>query len=58
MTIQVVETEHGFEITWDPNDPVESVLSEWTEEVFMKVIMDAARDVLAEHTFEGDFLEK
>lgn len=64
MTIEVVNTESGFEISWDPNDPVESVLSGWTEEQFIEILMAAANDVLArhdikeEHSFEEGFLAK
>lgn len=39
-------TEHedgkGFLIEWDANDPVESVFNEWSEEDFIKVIMEEA----------------
>ena len=58
MTIQVTETKHGFEIAWDPGDPVEAGLNDWTEEDFIKVITEAANNVLAEHSFEEGFLEK
>lgn len=43
------ETEEGFEITWDPDDPIESVFNTWTEEDFIRVIMEAANSVIEEH---------
>jgi len=30
MTMEVIETEDGFDISWDPNDPVERVMNHWT----------------------------
>ena len=40
--MEVKEKEDGsFEITWDPDDPVESVFNTWSEEDFTKCIMDA-----------------
>lgn len=56
--MQVIETEHGFDITWDPDDPVEHVFNDWTEEDFKRVILEEAERVLAGHTFEEGFLEK
>ena len=58
MTMQVIETEDGFDISWDPDDPVECVFNEWTEEDFTRVIMAEAEKVLARHTFEQEFMEK
>ena len=64
MTIEVVGTEYGFEISWDPNDPIDSVLSDWTEEQFIEILMSAANRVLArhdikeEHNFEEGILAK
>ena len=41
MTIQVRELENNeFQITWDPNDPIESMLSTWTEEDFIREIRE------------------
>lgn len=56
--MDVFETDDGFEITWDPEDPVEAVLNDWTDEDFIKVIMEATNNVLTEHSFESDFMEK
>jgi len=45
--IEVKEKEDGsFEISWDPDDPVERVFNDWTEEDFTKCIMDACTKVL------------
>lgn len=39
--IEVKENEdHSFTISWDENDPVESILNTWTEEDFIKAITD------------------
>ena len=41
MTIHVTENDDGsFTIGWDENDPEESTMNDWTEEVFVKVITD------------------
>jgi hypothetical protein len=56
MTIEVRELDDGniLEISWDPDDPVESVFNDWTEENFLAVILKRAREVLAEHYVSGD----
>ena len=37
--IEVHENEDGsFQIDWDPNDPVESIMNEWTEQDFIDAI--------------------
>jgi len=39
--IDVKETEENtFKITWDENDPVESMLNTWTEEDFIRAIQE------------------
>ena len=39
--IDVKENEDGsFDISWDENDPVESVLNTWTEQDFIDTIMN------------------
>ena len=51
--MEVKEKEDGsFEITWDPDDPVESVFNTWSEEDFTKCIMDACRKVIEETEVE------
>lgn len=45
--IKCVEREDGsFDISWDPNDPVESVLNTWTEQDFIDAIMAKCEEVL------------
>jgi len=68
MTIEVVETEEGFEISWDPNDPTERRLNDITEQEFLQMILKEAERVIAEHeiaqkssgenTFEQEFMAK
>ena len=39
--IQVTENEDGsFDISWDENSPTESIFNDWTEDDFIKVIME------------------
>ena len=39
--IEVKENEdHSFTISWDSNNPQESILNTWTEEDFIKAITD------------------
>jgi hypothetical protein len=39
MTIKVEEREDGsFDISWDENDPVESMMNDWTESDFLDAI--------------------
>jgi hypothetical protein len=41
MSIEVTQLEDGsFDISWDENDPAESVLNTWTQEDFIKAIMN------------------
>jgi len=41
MTIKVTERGDGsFDIDWNPNDPVESIMNDWTEEDFIQAIKD------------------
>jgi len=41
MTIEVTENEDGsFTISWDETSPTESILNTWTEDDFIKVIME------------------
>jgi len=45
--IQVHEEENGsFTISWDENDPKESLLNTWTEEDFIQCIMDRCNQIL------------
>ena len=41
MTIKVEQNnENEFTITWDETSPTESILNTWTEDDFIKVIME------------------
>lgn len=41
MTIKVEEKEDGsFEISWDKNDPQESILNDYTEQDFINLIAE------------------
>jgi len=41
MTIKVTERGDGsFDIDWNPKDPVESIMNEWTEEDFIKALQE------------------
>jgi hypothetical protein len=41
MTIEVTENEdNSLTISWDETSPTESILNTWTEEDFIKVIME------------------
>jgi hypothetical protein len=44
--IEVHENEDGsFQIDWDTNDPVESIMNEWTEEDFIQAIKEHLEQV-------------
>lgn len=45
--IECKENEDGsFIITWDSNDPVESIFNTWTEQDFIDAIMEYANEVI------------
>jgi hypothetical protein len=45
--IEVTEREDGsFDISWDENDPTESILNTWTEQDFIDCIMDGCKRTL------------
>ena len=45
--IECVENEDGsLTLTWDPDDPVESMLNDWTEQDFIDCIMAKCDEVL------------
>lgn len=48
MTIQVefFDEEHRMEISWDPDDHLESMLNDWTEETFLNHILSVAEDTI------------
>ena len=44
--IQVTENEdNSLTITWDETSPTESILNTWTEEDFIKVIMERVEEL-------------
>lgn len=50
--IDCKENEDGsFTISWDANDPIESVLNDWTEEDFIEVITNYAEEIIAAEKF-------
>ena len=52
--IDCKENEDGsFTISWDENDPIESVLNYWTEADFIEVITNYAEEILAAEKFSG-----
>ena len=47
MMINVKENEDSsFTISWDPDDPVESIFNEWTEQDFIDAIMAECNRVM------------
>jgi hypothetical protein len=47
--IEVTEKEDGsFDISWDENDPTESILNTWTEQDFIDCIMNGCKRTLSE----------
>ena len=47
MTIEVTERENGwFDISWDENDPLESIFNTWTEQDFIDCIMEGCKRTL------------
>ncbi len=46
MTIEVKEEQNGsFTISWDENDPKESILNHFTEEDFVRIITQRLEDL-------------
>ena len=53
MTIQVTERENGwFDISWDENDPLESMFNTWTQQDFIDCIMEGCKRTLGELSTE------
>jgi hypothetical protein len=49
--IECTEEQDGsFTISWDENDPVESILNTWTEQDFIDVITQRCQDLLKTQT--------
>ena len=52
--IDCKENEDGsFTISWDQNDPIESVLNDWTEADFIEVITNYAEEIIAAEKFSS-----
>ena len=52
--IEVTENQDGtFTISWDENDPLESVLNDWTEEDFIQMLRDQAEKIISQHEYCG-----
>ena len=50
MAIDVKEEQDGsFTISWDENDPYESMFNTWTEQDFIDAIMNHCKDVLGQY---------
>ena len=46
MTIEVTENEdNSLTISWDETSPTESILNTWTEDDFIKVIMERVEEL-------------
>ncbi len=45
--IQVTENgDNSFTISWDENSPTESILNTWTEEDFIRVLMETCEKLI------------
>jgi len=52
MTIEVTDHNDGtFTISWDENDPLESVFNDWTEKDWIKMLTDAADEILSKREY-------
>lgn len=52
--INVKEEDDGsLTISWDENDPIESILNDWTEEDFLNCILDKCKEVLGEEEYNN-----
>ena len=50
--IEVTENDNGtFTISWDENDPLESVFNDWTEKDWIKMLTDAADEILSKKEY-------
>jgi hypothetical protein len=51
MTIKVTERGDGsFDIDWDPKDPVESIMNDWTEEDFIEALKEHLKNLKEKNT--------
>ena len=52
MTIEVTDHNDGtFTISWDENDPLESVFNDWTEEDFLQMLTEQAEKILSQREY-------
>ena len=52
MTIEVTDHNDGtFTISWDENDPLESVFHDWTEEDCLQMLTDQAEKILSQREY-------
>lgn len=48
--LYVTEEEDGsLTFTWDENHPVTCVFNDWTEEDFIEMLLEAAKETIAKH---------
>jgi hypothetical protein len=47
------ENDGSFTISWDENDPIESILNTWTEEDFIDCIRKRCKEVLGEEEYNN-----
>jgi hypothetical protein len=53
--IDVKEEDDGtFTISWDENDPSESMLNTWTEQDFIDAIMEQCKTIIGEESNENN----
>ena len=53
--IDCTQNEDGtFTISWDENDPIESMLNDWTEADFNEVLRNYAEEIFANKEFCGE----
>lgn len=48
------ESDGSFTITWDENDPQESMLNTWTQQDFIDCIMDRINELTSSKTGTDD----
>jgi len=52
--IEVTENDNGtFTISWDENDPLESVFNDWSEKDWIKMLKDAADEILSKKEYSS-----
>lgn len=46
ISVEFFDEENRMEISWDPEDPIECGLNDYTEEDIIKLLLDKANEVL------------